>query len=106
MYRTELIYSTAAIATVDQALATTIQVSEETQAKLIQLAAELQAKLGRRVSYDEAITLLIEQSRGVEEARDRFHKLFGSLRGDKKAWKELRRLREEDKRLEKISKTS
>lgn len=96
----------ATIAIVESLLATTIQVSEETQAKLIQIAADLQAKLGRRVSYDEAITILIEQSRGVQEARDRFHKLFGSLRGDKKAWKELRKLREEDKRLEKISKDS
>ena len=87
-------------------MATTIQVSEETQARLIQLAAELQAKLGRRVSYDEAITLLIDQSRGVEEARDRFHKLFGSLRGDKEAWKNLQQLRREDKRLERPSKSS
>lgn len=87
-------------------MATTIQVSEETQARLIQLAAEMQAKLGRRVSYDEAITILIEKSRGVEEARDRFHKLFGTLRGDKKAWKELRRLREEDKRPERLGKSS
>ena len=87
-------------------MATTIQVSEETQAKLIQLAAELQAKLGRRVSYDEAITILIEQSRGVEEARRRFHNLFGSLRGDREAWKNLRQLRQEDKRLEKLSKSS
>lgn len=87
-------------------MATTIQVSEETQARLIQLAAEFQAKLGRRISYDEAITILIEQSRGVEEARDRFHKLFGSLRGDKEVWKNLQQLRREDKRLERLSKSS
>ncbi len=87
-------------------MATTIQVSEETQAKLLHLAAELQAKLGKRVSYDEAITLLIEQSRGVEEARERFHKLFGSLRGDKEAWKNLQQFRREDKRLERLSKSS
>ena len=87
-------------------MATTIQVSEETQAELIQLAADLQSKLGRRVSYDEAITILIEQSRGTQEARDRFHKLFGSLQGDKKAWKELRRLREEDDKVERLAKSS
>jgi hypothetical protein len=87
-------------------LATTIQVSEETQAKLIQLTAELQAKLGRRVSYDEAIAILIERSRGAEEAKDRFHKLFGSLRGDKEAWKNLRQLRQEDERLERLGRAS
>ncbi len=85
-------------------MATTIQVSEETQARLIQVAAELQAKLGRRVSYDEAIAILLEQSRGVQEARDRFSKMFSSLRGSKTAWKELRRLREkENKRLESLA---
>ncbi len=87
-------------------MATTIQVSEETQAKLIQMTADLQAKLRRRVSYDEAITILIEQSMGIQGARDRFHELFGSLRGDKTAWKELRRLREEDKKAERLGKGS
>lgn len=88
-------------------MATTIQVSEETQSKLIQLAAELQAKLGRRVSYDEAIRILIEQSGGIQEAREKFLGFFGSLRGDKTAWKDLRRLRaEESKRLGRLSQGS
>ena len=82
-------------------MATTIQISEETQNRLFQLVAQLQTKLGRRVSYDEAITILIEESHGTTMAREQFGRLYGSLRGSKTAWTELRRLKETEKqRLE------
>ncbi len=88
-------------------VATTIQVSEETQSKLLRLAADLQTRMGRRVSYDEAISMLIDQARGSQEAKSEFEKLFGSLKGERLVWTELRRLREEEKRrLERLSKTS
>lgn len=88
-------------------MATTIQVSEETQGKLLRLAADLQARMGRRVSYDEAISMLIDQARGFQEARSQFEKFFGSLKGERLAWTEFRRLREEEKRrLERLGKTS
>lgn len=101
------IYSIDVTPAVSQPWQTTIRVSEETQAKLIQLTAELQAKLGRRVSYDEAIIILIEQSKGVQEARAKCLGLFGTLRVDKTAWKDFRRLRaEENKRLEILGQSS
>ncbi|MGH7773605.1 MAG: hypothetical protein ACREQA_15380 [Candidatus Binatia bacterium] len=89
-------------------MVTTVQIDEETQKRLFNLVAELEAKLSRRVTYDEAIRMLL---RGVTspaevlEARERFKKLRGSLRGDKEAWRDLRRLRaEEEKRLERLTK--
>ena len=88
-------------------MATTIQVSEETQGKLLHLAAELQSRMGRRASYDEIISMLIDDARGFREARSHFGKLFGSLKGERRARTELRRLREEEKRwLEWLGKTS
>jgi hypothetical protein len=87
-------------------LATTIQISEETQTRLFQVVAQLQSRLGRRVSYDEAITILIEESRGTGQAREDFRKLFGSLKDHESAWTELRRLKESEKQhLEKSHRT-
>lgn len=88
-------------------MTTTIQLSDETQSKLFQLVSRLQSELGRRVSYDEAISLLIEQTQGAKEARDRFDKFFGSLRGEEQAWEELRQLRKTEKqRHERLAKTA
>ncbi len=102
---TKPIYAIAAIA--GRELATTIQVSEETQNRLLRVAADLQAKLGHRVSYDEAIIMLIDQSGSLQQARDDFESLYGSLKNDKKAWGELRRLkRSETQRLERLGKSA
>jgi len=88
-------------------LATTIQLSEETQGKLFQLVARLQSETGRRVSYDEAIAFLMEQAQGTREARDRFGKLFGALRGEKGVWQDLRQLRaSENKRHERLARSA
>lgn len=78
-------------------MATTIQISEETQTMLFQVVAQLQSRFGRRVSYDEAIALLIEESRGTGRAREDFRRLFGSLKGHDSALIELRRLKESEK---------
>lgn len=97
-----------AIVAIDGAeLATTIQVSEKTQSELLRVAAELQAKLGHRVSYDEAISMLIQQSQTLQQARDDFGGLFGSLGGDRTVWRELRQLRKaENQRLERLAKSA
>ena len=104
---TEPIHFTVVTATAEQVLVTTIQVSEETQNKLLRVAAELQAKLGHRVSYDEAISVLIQGSGVQQQSRDSFRTLFGSLKNEKKVWKELRELkRSENQRLERLAKST
>ncbi len=86
-------------------MVTTIQVDEDTQKRLFAKVAELEARLGRRVSYDEAISLLLDESGETREARIQFTKLYGVLKNDKKVWSELRRLRQEEKsRFERLSK--
>ena len=40
---------------------TTIQISEKTKSKLFAIINKLEKKWGRRVTYDEAIELLIEE---------------------------------------------
>ena len=88
-------------------MATTIQLSEETQRELFRIVTELQAKLGRKVSYDEAIMMLISQIRGVEDARRKFQDMFGTLAGEKSVWKDLKELRrEEEKRLARLAKSA
>jgi hypothetical protein len=88
-------------------MATTIQLSEETKRELFRLVAELEVKLGRKVTYDEAIMMLISQMRGVEEARRKFRDLFGILAGERKVWSDIRKLRtEQEKRLARLGKSA
>ena len=65
-------------------MVTTVQPDEKTRDELFKAVASLQSKLGRRVSFDEAIMILIQEMRGVPAARKRFEALFGSLRGDRR----------------------
>jgi len=91
----------------DLTLATTIQLDEKTRDELFKVVASLQSKLGRRVSFDEAIMTLIQETRGVAVARKGFEGLFGSLRGDQEAWRELEALRaRETRRLERIARSA
>ena len=102
----EHIYAIAAIVAIGT-LTTTIQLTEETQSKLFQVVSQLQSELGKRVSYDEAIALLIARTQGTREAREQFEKLFGALRGEKAAWKDLRQLRKtENKRHARLARTA
>ncbi len=95
------------IAAIDRLLTTTIQLGEETQTKLFQIVSQLRSELGKRVTYDEAIAMLIARTQGTREAREHFEKLFGALRGEKAAWKHLRQLRTtENKRHERLAKTA
>ncbi len=83
-------------------MVTTIQVDEETQQKLFQVMTEIQGKTGRRISYNEALKILLERSERVERARSEFAKLYGSLAGEKDLLKELAEFkRAEKEKLEK-----
>jgi len=85
-------------------MATSIHLSEETRRELFRIVTELQAKFGRKVSYDEAIRILISQTKGVEDARRKFEDMFGILAGEKSVWADLTKLRrEEEKRLERLA---
>lgn len=68
---------------------TTIQVDEKTRQALLRYASRMQARLGRKVTFDEAIKLLMEDARETREARRRFEALFGSLAGEAGLWEEL-----------------
>lgn len=82
-------------------MVTTIQLDEKTRDELFKVVADLQS------SFDEAIMTLIHQTRGVAEARARFEALFGILRGDRDAWRELESLRRgERRRLERIARAT
>lgn len=103
----EPIYAIAATAIIGIVLTTTIQLSEETQGKLFQLVARLQSELGKRVSYDDAIALLIQQTQGRQEAREHFEQLFGALRGKKGVWRDLRQLKKtENQRHERLARSA
>ncbi len=79
-------------------MATTIQVEETTRDELLRYASELQTRLGRRITFDAAIMTLIDESRGVRDARGRFERLFGSLKGEKGVWEELEEHRKDERR--------
>jgi len=102
------IYIIAAIdAIVVFAMATTIQVNEKTKRELLKVASELQVKLGRKVDFDETIMALIEQIRDMADSRSRFEGLFASIKGDRVAWSELRKLRTgEKRRLERLARAA
>ncbi len=80
---------------------TTIQVDEGTREAILRYAFRLQAKLGRKVTFDEAIRSLIEETSTTEEARRKWDDLFGSLAAEEGVWRELEAERKKDaKRLE------
>lgn len=82
-------------------MVTTIQIDEETQRRLFEIITKMQAETGRRVSYDEALNILMKRDEKMKRARQEFFGFRGILRGDKKVWRELRSLRKsEDAALE------
>jgi len=86
-------------------MVTTIQLSEETQHELFMIVTELQAEFGRKVSYDEAIMVMISRIKGIDNARKKFQDMFGMLGSEKSVWKDLRKLRiDEEKRLARLAK--
>ena len=88
-------------------LTTTIQVGEKTREELHRIASQLERKRGRRVTYDEAIMVLIERAKLRHSARTHFRGLYATLGPDARAWAELSKLRRGEKvRLERIARAS
>lgn len=82
-------------------MVTTIQVDEETRKRLFDIITQIQAKTGRRVTYDEALRIVLRRSNRTRTARRRFSEFFGSLKGVPGVWEELSNLkRTEKERLE------
>jgi hypothetical protein len=79
-------------------MVTSVQIDERTKKELLEYASSLQTRLGRKVSFDEAIKLSLEEKKGVEEARRKFGSFYGSLTEDKSVWKELENTRKADRR--------
>ena len=83
-------------------MVTTIQIDENTRRKLFQIITKIQAETGRRVSYDEALNVLMKQDETVKRARKEFERLADSTRLDESALDELVELkRSEREKLEK-----
>ena len=86
---------------------TTIQVEEKTRRELFRIVSELEREKGRRVTYDEAIMVLIERAKLRNAARARFGSLYGTLGPDSGGWVELGALRRGERaRLERIAEAS
>ena len=78
-------------------MVTSVQIDERTKKELLEYASSLQTRLGRKVSFDDAIKLSLEEKKGVEEARRKFGSLYGCLSKDKSVWKELENARKADR---------
>ena len=76
---------------------TTVQIDEKTKDALLKYASGLQVRLGRRVTFDEAIALLVREAQGSREANEKFDSLFGSMAGDKIVWQELETVRRRER---------
>jgi hypothetical protein len=68
---------------------TTIQVDEKTRQALLRYASRMQARLGRKVTFDEAIKLLMDDAKETGEARRKLERLFGSMAAEDGIWEEL-----------------
>jgi len=83
---------------------TTVQVEDDVKRELFWVAAEIQARLGRKVSLNEAIRILVESYRSKDRDLKQILSLFGSLGQGREARELLKEMRhEEDARLERIT---
>jgi predicted CopG family antitoxin len=83
---------------------TTVQVEDDVKRELFSVAAELQARLGRKVSLNEAIRILVESYRSKDRDVKEILSFFGSLSRGQEARELLKEMRhEEDFRLERIA---
>ncbi len=76
---------------------TTLQVDEKTREALLRYASLLQARLGRKVTFDEAIRSLLQDSDKATAARRKLDDLFGRLAGEEGIWEELEEERKHDR---------
>lgn len=57
----------------------------------------MQGRLGRKVTFDEAIAVLVAEAEGSKQAREKFDSLFGSLKGEGSVWRELETFRRSER---------
>jgi len=74
----------------------TVQVEDDVKRELFAVAAELQSRLGRRVSLNETIRMLLKAYRSKERNVARMLSLFGSLGSASESRKLLTELRAEE----------
>lgn len=61
--------------------------------RLFDIITQIQAKTGRRVTYDEALRVVLSRGKRARAARRRFSEFFGSLKGVPGVWEELSKLK-------------
>ncbi|MBD3228187.1 MAG: hypothetical protein GF329_08355 [Candidatus Lokiarchaeota archaeon] len=85
---------------------TTIQISKKNQERLIRIISDYQKKIGRRVSYDEIIEIIINHFEASNRAMNQFKNDFGILSGnEEEVWTDLRNLKsQKDEKLEQYTK--
>jgi predicted nucleic acid-binding protein len=57
----------------------------------------LQSKLGKKVSFDEAIRVSLQEEKETDTARQKFESLYGSLSNRKDIWKDLENSKKADR---------
>jgi hypothetical protein len=70
-------------------MVTSIQISEETRKKLLIIMAEIQKKEKRKITYEEAITYLIEREEKSFVLRESFADSFRGVIDSTQAQKDL-----------------
>ena len=76
---------------------TTVRIDEKTKEALRRFASNLQGRLGRKVTFDEAIAVIVAEAEGSKHAGEKFDSLFGSLAGERRVWRELETFRKSEK---------
>lgn len=74
----------------------TVQIEDDVKKKLFAVAAELQSELGKKVSLNEAIKVLLEAYKSTKTDKVKMLSLFGCLRPTLEARRILSELRAEE----------
>lgn len=72
---------------------TTVQIEEKTKEALLRFASGLQGRLWRKVTFDEAIAVLVAEAESSTQAREKFDSRFGILAGERGVRRELEAFR-------------
>jgi len=83
----------------------TIQVSEDVKRKLLEISSRLQLKSNHKVSFDEAIRYLVNETKSKQRNKARFQLFYACLGGKnvEEGFRELRELRRgEDERIKSL----
>lgn len=74
-------------------MVTSIQISEETRERLLVIMAKLQEQRREKITYEEAITFLIEKGTLSFDTRRRFGKKYQGFLDEKQAREDLKEAR-------------